>query len=119
MATSKRDMLKPINDLEGGKFTPGTDGKPAVRVFIDGGATGATGPNGENINTYNISDVEDSGSYPKYYGYLNPDGKWYIMKESNPLPGIVEYRYTKGDSDFATNWGNRATLTYNTYDSVF
>ncbi len=63
---------------------------------------------------YKISQVDDT-SYPYYYGYVNSTGAWYIMSEDINS----NYRYTRGDSGFATNWTNRASLTYGYFDSVF
>lgn len=58
---------------------------------------------------YRISDIDDP-----YYGYLDKDGNWYIMK----MDGISA-RYSRGDSDYATNWANRLSLTYDYFDAIF
>jgi hypothetical protein len=63
---------------------------------------------------YKISQIDDT-AYPYYYGYINQSGAWYIMSEDV----LNNYRYTKGDSDFATNWTGRALLTYGYFDSIF
>lgn len=63
---------------------------------------------------YNITEVDDSGS-DTYYGFINKDGNWYIQKET---PSGA-YRYVKGNSDFATNWTNKASLTYDYFNNVF
>lgn len=63
---------------------------------------------------YKISQIDDT-TYPYYYGYINQSGAWYIMSED----ASSNYRYAKGDSDFATNWTGRALLTYGYFDSVF
>lgn len=62
---------------------------------------------------YNISQIDDNSS-PAFYGFVNKDGEWFIMKEENG-----EYLYTKGSSDFSNNWANRTSLTYDTFDKVF
>ena len=63
---------------------------------------------------YKISQIDDT-AYPYYYGYINQSGAWYIMSED----ALNNYRYTKGDSDFSTNWTGRALLTYGYFDSIF
>ncbi len=63
---------------------------------------------------YSISEIDDN-AVPSYYGFVDKDGKWYISKEGTS----GSYRYIKGATDFATNWTNRAALTYGYFDSVF
>ncbi|MFS8159225.1 MAG: hypothetical protein ACMG6E_03255 [Candidatus Roizmanbacteria bacterium] len=62
---------------------------------------------------YNITNVDDT--IPSYYGYVNKDGAWYIVKED----ATGAYRYSKGSSAFSTSWGNRASLTYDYFDVIF
>lgn len=62
---------------------------------------------------YKISQLDDST--PAFYGFVRKDAAWFIMRESS----TGDYRYTKGTTDFSTNWTNRATLTYNLFDIVF
>ena len=62
---------------------------------------------------YNITDVDDST--PAYYGFLNKSGAWFIQKEG----ASGDYRYTKGTSNYSTNWTNRASLSYDYFDNVF
>lgn len=63
---------------------------------------------------FGISNL-DTGSYPAYFGFINKDGGWYVMKE-NPQN---TFTYAKGASDYATNWSGRAGLTYDTFDVIF
>lgn len=63
---------------------------------------------------YEITEIDDTSS-PAYYGFLKKNGYWYIMKEDS----TGAYRYSKGTSDFSTNWTNRASLTYNYFNTVF
>ncbi|OGK18814.1 hypothetical protein A3D80_03010 [Candidatus Roizmanbacteria bacterium RIFCSPHIGHO2_02_FULL_40_13b] len=62
---------------------------------------------------YNISQIDDA--IPSYYGYVNKDGAWYIIKED----ATGAYRYVKGTSSFSTNWTDRAVLTYDYFNSIF
>ena len=65
------------------------------------------------LDNYEVSD-RDEASSPAYYGYLALDGSWYIMKTTTS-----EIRYSKGSTDYATNWTNRASLTYDTISNTF
>jgi uncharacterized protein YggU (UPF0235/DUF167 family) len=69
----------------------------------------------DSLDHYKISDIDDA-SNPKYYGFLDKDGNWYILKEDTTAK---TYRYTKGATNYSTNWGNRTTLTYDYFDVVF
>ena len=60
------------------------------------------------IGGYQISDGDDTGAV-KYYGFLQTNGTWYIMKNDT---GSNSYRYAKGDSGYTTAWTDRAGLTY-------
>ena len=66
---------------------------------------------------YNITEIDDSGS-DIYYGYVNKDGAWFILKELS----TGAYRYTKGSSDFTnvtTGWPNRTSLSYGYFNDIF
>ena len=71
----------------------------------------------DELEVYNIADI-DADASPNYYGFEHPNKSWYIMRETLAT-GADTYRYSKGDSDFAANWTNRASLTYATFSSVF
>lgn len=80
------------------KDSTGAQIDPAVKTPTDG---------------YKISQIDDSS--PAYYGFVDKSGAWFIMKEDS----TGAYRYTKGATGFATNWTNRATLTYDLFDVIF
>jgi len=63
---------------------------------------------------YEITQI-DSNSSPAYYGFLKLDGRWYIMSQDSS----GGYRYSKGSSNFASNWTNRARLGYDYFDTIF
>lgn len=63
---------------------------------------------------YSISELDDA-TIPAYFGFTNKDSAWYIMRED----ATGGYRYVAGTSDFSTNWTNRASLTYTTFDTAF
>ncbi len=62
---------------------------------------------------YNISDIDDAAA-TKYYGYVDNKGRWYILQLTSTAA-----RYTKGESDYTTNWTGRTGLTYGYFYSVF
>lgn len=66
------------------------------------------------LKKYSLTDYVESVD-PEYYGFLALDGSWYIQKFT--ASGTI--RYTKGDSDYTTNWTNRVSLTYDYFDAVF
>lgn len=65
---------------------------------------------------YGVSEIDDGD--PAYYGFVDKDGGWYILKEDE-TEGDFSYRYAKGDSDFSSNWSNRTGLFYQYFDQVF
>lgn len=62
---------------------------------------------------YVISEIDDSS--PAYYGYLDKDGNWYIIKEN--IDGT--FRYVKGSGNFSSYWNSRTSLTYDYFNNVF
>lgn len=81
------------------KDTTGNPVDPAERQPTDG---------------YKISEV-DSGEIT-YYGFINKDGAWYIMKED---PGGGSFRYARAESNFPGNWAGRERLKYDYFYKVF
>jgi len=66
------------------------------------------GNNGEP-NDFAISDLEEGGA-TEYHGFVSLDGRWIIMQSTT-----TAVRYTKGKTDYTTNWTGRAGLTYGYY----
>jgi hypothetical protein len=65
---------------------------------------------------YALTELADGVT--SYYGYVDKNGNWYILKED----ALGHYRYAKGTTDFSSNWDNRADedlITYDTFDHVF
>lgn len=69
------------------------------------------------VDGYVVSDKDDDAS-PNYFGYVDRQGNWYIMKET-VNPGADTYRFVGGTGDYTTNWTNRAILTYLYFYEVF
>jgi hypothetical protein len=65
---------------------------------------------------YKIANT-DTASTIQYYGFLDKDGNWYIMKND----GVGDYTYCSGliASPYAGNWTGRVGLTYVTFDIAF
>ncbi len=64
-------------------------------------------------NGYSITQIDDS--IPSYFGFVNKNGGWFIMREGEDSA----YRYIKGENNFTPNWSNRTRLDYNYFDKVF
>ena len=71
---------------------------------------------GNGLDIYKLSD--EDGSEPAYYGYLSKTGTWYIM-QATTSGNVVSYRFYKGDTDYTTNWTNRASLGYGYFNAIF
>lgn len=80
------------------KDTTGTKIDPAVKQPTDG---------------YRITEIDDSTT--AYYGFVDKTGAWFIQREESS----GAYRYSKGTTSFSTNWTNRASLTYDYFDTIF
>ena len=64
------------------------------------------------LERYASSDLQSGAT--SYFGFLAVDGSWYIMKKT-----LTEVRYIKGDTDYTTNWTNRAVLSYDYFNVIF
>ena len=62
---------------------------------------------------YSISQIDDS--IPAYFGFVNKDGAWFIMREGED----GAYLYAKGVNNFTTNWESRAKLKYDYFDRIY
>lgn len=91
-----------------------SDGKAFINQLM--AVVGGSGSkvDSDSLVDYQICERDDSAS-TKYYGYAKMKGDWYIMRESS----TGSYRYAKGTTSFATNWTNRASLTYDYIYEVF
>ena len=87
---------------------------PAVISGVSVPITGEiSNPNDDPTSKYKITDI-DSTEGTSYFGYVDKNGAWYIMK-LNP----TDARYVKGTSNYTTNWTGRAGLTYDYFNNVF
>lgn len=63
---------------------------------------------------YNISEVDDG--IISFYGFINNNGGWFIMKGDT---NSGTFRYAKGTSNFPYNWKSRKDLDYDYFHRVF
>ncbi len=63
---------------------------------------------------YNISEVDDN--IISYYGFINKEGHWFIMKGDTDNG---TFRYSRGKSDLSDNWKKRQNLDYDYFNQVF
>lgn len=84
-------------------------------MFVSDKVTPAIIRTATDLGRFTISDIDDAAN-PKYYGYIDKEGSWYIMEENTTNKS---FRYAVGDTDYPTNWTARAGLTYDYYNNVF
>ena len=78
-------------------------------------STGSTlVPSQNDLSAYKIAEIDDS--IVAYYGYLNNNNGWYIMREDTTAGS---FRYVRGDSGFPEAWAKRDTPEYDYYGNVF
>jgi len=77
--------------------------------------------NQDPLAKYKWADVDDDAS-PNYYGAVDKDGNWFILKEVISA-GANTYRYCKGASGYETvitgAWATRASQTYDYFHNIF
>jgi hypothetical protein len=66
---------------------------------------------------YVYSDVDKTDSMYYYYGAVNKDGEWKILRKTVGDPSA--YRFCAGDSGYALAWTTRDSQTYDYYHLVF
>lgn len=82
------------------------------RVLESGGITSP--PQSSPTAGYRISEIDDN--VVSYYGFINNQGGWFIMKED---PDSGTFRYAKGESDFPGSWLSRERLEYDYFHNLF
>ena len=92
----------------------------SAKVMIGGGGMigGSANTNetiADQLDQYRISDGDEAGT-TKYYGYVDKYGNWYIMQNDTTAN---TFRYFRGSGDYATNWADRATFTYDYFNVIF
>jgi len=57
---------------------------------------------------FKITDKDDAAD-PSYFGFVDKNGNWYILKVTE---SAGTYRYCTGTTGYTTAWTGRASLTY-------
>jgi hypothetical protein len=124
----KRTFLKVIGAAGLSYFIFSLIGRSVESLFVGRSLTTGSGlagvlPGNSKTNTgntladgYSISEIDDSNISATYYGFVNKDGAWFIMKENAEESS---YRYASGKSNFEENWANRNGLKYDYYYNLF
>ena len=71
-----------------------------------------------DLDKYALSDLAYDAPNT-YYGHVDRDGGWYIMRASGDGVTVGEYRYKRGDSGYVGFWANRAVLPYDYFYNWF
>lgn len=99
-------------------FAYGWDSNALAPIRLTADSSGRLQTSSINpLNNYVLAEDDSSGT-TKYWGYVDVDGNWFIMRETTSNE-IVSYRFTKGVSDFATNWASRTTESYDYLYNTF
>lgn len=101
-----------FNKRTGVSLFPDSTG-PGVSTLTDNVGNKINPAEREPIDGYQISEIDYSDI--SYYGFINKNGAWYIMKEDEE----GSFRYIKGTTDFPTNWADRTNLSYDYYHTIF
>jgi hypothetical protein len=67
------------------------------------------------LDGYKLSGL-DSDADPYYFGHVDPDGNWYIMKLDVAAGTSL---YVKGASGYPAAWAGRTGLGYDYFNAVF
>jgi len=94
-------------------FSGGTPASPALTSLKDASGNKIDPAERSPTHGYYISEIDDSEI--AYFGFVNKDGKWFIMRQGED----DTYRYAKGENNLSSNWGKRATLTYSHFNDAF
>ena len=65
-------------------------------------------------------DQNSGNSLIRYYGFVNQEGKWYIQEETRNSGGTTfEWKFLRGDSNYAPTYANRQSESYDTWPQTF
>lgn len=88
----------------------------SVGKIID--SKGNIAPSDVLVGYKNVNTEENSGDATSYYGFVDTEGNWFIMKRVK-LGTASEITYSRGTTNYSTNWTNRAGLSYAAFDITF
>jgi len=64
---------------------------------------------------YKAADI-DIAADTKYYGFIDKDGNWYIMRE---ITTAGSFRFCKGTSAYTTAWTAKTSQSYDYFYTIF
>lgn len=100
------------------------DGVAKLKIWDGTNTAGVTTANRlkvENVSLnnplegYEISDIDETAD-PSYYGFINKDGNYYILRIND---GSGTVRYSAGTEDYTTAWGNKPLESYDYFYEEF
>lgn len=118
----RRTFLKIAGSVGLGVFFLSVFSKRFENNILNGKLYGLSGSKGlqsgnpgskTDVSGYEISEIDDAN--PTYFGFIDKDGKWYIMKETDS----GSFRYARGQNNFSVNWATRDKLSYGYYNKIF
>ena len=77
------------------------------------GVSVANWPADDPTNSYKITDIDPTDGN-SYFGYVDKDGKWYIMNLTASAA-----RYFKGDTGYLAAWAGKGDLDYDYFHNIF
>lgn len=99
-----------------GEFTEAVKGiKPVVKVDApkqQAAPVKSTNP----YDTYKPADSYEAKAGNQYYGFLDTEGKWFIMRVGGKEN--KQYRYATGDTKYTEAWRKRSSHDYKRYNEA-
>ena len=95
-------------------FFFGRSAEAGISSLTDEGGKKISPSERQPLDGYIISEIDDG--YIAYYGFINNNGAWYVMKED---PEDGSFRYIKGSTNFSNNWVSRENLDYDYFHNIF
>jgi hypothetical protein len=73
------------------------------------------------LSGFGIAEINESDPVVSYFGFTSTRGEtdWYIMRSSEAVTGVTEYRYVTGDANFDIYWSSRTFLNYQKYEDIY
>lgn len=69
------------------------------------------------MDEYQVANSDTIDPSNRYYGFVHPTGKWYILWISGS-ENTIAYKYATGPSAYSQNWGQRKTQEYKRFDQI-
>lgn len=106
-------LLSIFNKNAGGLF-PGITQGAGLTLLKDTTGNSIDPAQNQPLDGYKISEIDDN--IVSFYGFVNKDGAWFIMKGD---ADSGSFRYARGNSDFSNNWAKREKLEYDYFHKLF